>query len=205
MRNAGKEGLLTRISWRYAARARSLSLGVVALTLMTVAYAKAAVPRSLRAAHLYTQLAHTKSIAFGHGPKVLYDVFDPNCPYCHLLFNELKPLIGPDHLTVREVPVGYLTASSSDKAAAILMAKNPRQMLLRGETHFSFQHGMQIPLTIPSRAVRRTLHRTLRAVEAAAGYAIVPILAYKTKDGQAKFVVGQPGPQTLKTLIQSIR
>lgn len=205
MMNAERKSLSTRISRRYAARAWPAWVGVVVLILMTAGYAHAAVPRSVRAAHLYTQLGHAKWIAFGHGPKILYDVFDPNCPYCHLLFNELKPLIGPDHLTVREVPVGYLTTTSSAKAAAILMAKDPRQMLLRGETHFSFQHGMQIPLTIPSRAVRQVLHRTLQSVVAAAGYAIVPILAYKTKDGQAKFVIGQPGPQTLKTLIKSIR
>lgn len=205
MMNAERGSWLTRISRRYAARAWQAGVGMVMLTFMMGGYAHAAVPKSVRAAHLYAQLAHAKWIAFGHGPKILYDVFDPNCPYCHLLFNELKPLIGPDHLTVREVPVGYLTTTSSAKAAAILMAKDPRQMLLRGEAHFSFQHGMQIPLAIPSRAVRQALHRNLQAVVAAAGYAIVPILVYKKKDGQAKFVIGQPGPATLRVLIGSMR
>lgn len=205
MLTAGKESLLRYISHWYAQRARHSLLGVAVLALMATGYAHAALSRSVRAAHLYTQLGHTQWIAFGHGPKILYDVFDPNCPYCHLLFDELKPLIGPDHLTVRAVPVGYLTTTSSAKAAAILMAKDPRKMFLRGETHFSFQHGMQIPLTFPSPAVHEDLHRALQSVVAAAGYAIVPILAYKTKDGEARFVIGNPGPQTLKTLIKSIR
>ncbi|MHB8257057.1 MAG: hypothetical protein ACYDE0_07445 [Acidiferrobacterales bacterium] len=178
---------------------------MAALIFMAWNCAHAAVPRSVRAAQLYAGLAKAKWIAFGHGPKILYDVFDPNCPYCYLLWNKLKPLIGPDHLTVRVVPLGYLTATSSPKAAAILMAKNPRKMLLRGENHYSFQHGMQIPLTIPSRAVSGALHYNLDLVEAAAGYAIVPILAYEDKDGQAKFLIGPPGSQTLKNLIAQIR
>ena len=204
MMNAGRESLSTRISRRYAARAWQAWAGMVMLTLTTVGYAHAAVPKSVRAAHLYAQLGHVKWIAFGHGPKILYDVYDPNCPYCHLLFNELKPLIGPDHLTVRMVTVGYLTATSARKAATILMAKDPRQMVLRGEDHFS-RHGMQIPLTIPSRTVRRTLHYNLRLVSAAVGYTIVPVLVYKKNDGQARFVVGQPQLPALKAIIAGVQ
>lgn len=204
MMKLGSKGLSARIARRYAARAWQAWVGMAMLTLMTAAYAHAAVPRPVRAARLYAQLGHVKWIAFGHGPKILYDVYDPNCPYCHLLFNELKPLIGPDHLTVRMVTVGYLTATSALKAATILMAKDPRQMLLRGEAHFS-RHGMQIPLTIPSRAVRRALHHNLRLVSAALGYTIVPVLAYKKTDGQARFVVGEPQLQALKAIIAGVQ
>ena len=189
----------------YAASGVRTWVSVTALIFMAWGSAHAAVPKSVRAAHFYAGLAKAKWIVVGHGPKILYDVFDPNCPYCYLVWNRLKPLIGPDRLTVRMVPLGYLTPSSAAKAATILMAKNSQQMLLRGENHFSFQHGMRIPLAIPSHAVHRALHHNLHLVEAAAGYAIVPILAYKNKDGQAKFIIGQPGSRALKGVIESIQ
>lgn len=165
----------------------------------------ATMPKSVRAAHLYAGLAKAQWIALGHGPKIVYEVFDPNCPYCHLLFNELRPLIGPYKLTVRAVPVGYLSSTSMAKAATILTAKHPRRMFLYGERHYSFHHGMDIPLTIPSKRVRGILQHNIRLVSASAGYAIVPLLAYRTSDGQEKFVVGPPGRRKLKRIIATVR
>ena len=92
------------------------------------------------------------------------------------------------------VPIGYLVTTSAAKAASILMAKSPRQMLLRGENHFAFRQGMQIPITIPRRAVREALRHNLHLVVAAVGYAVVPVLVYHERtDGRATFVVGRPG------------
>lgn len=178
---------------------------IISVSFVCLANAWAAVPKPVRAARLYAGLARTQWIALGHGPRIIYDVFDPNCPYCHLLFNELRPLIGPYKLTVREIPVGYLSSTSMAKAATILMSRHPRQILLYGEKHYSFHHGMNVPLTIPSKRVRRILRSNIRLVSAAAGYAIVPVLSYRTSDDQVQFVVGQPGTRKLKRLIATIR
>jgi len=157
------------------------------------------------AAELYTKLAHAAWVPYGHGPKILYSIFDPNCPYCHMLFKELEPLIGPDHLTVREVPVGYLTKTSLLKAATILESKNPLQTILRGESGYVFKHGMAVELTNPSRRTRFALNHNLELLKATTGYRIVPVLVYLNRAGTAKFVAGQPDAKTLKTLIASIK
>ncbi|WP_438266993.1 hypothetical protein [Igneacidithiobacillus copahuensis] len=67
------------------------------------------------------------------GP-VIYDFFDPNCPYCHGMYDEEQPLIRAGKLTVRYVPVAYLMPSSAPEAAAILQSPH-RLSALR---HFGY-------------------------------------------------------------------
>ena len=189
---------------RAARMAKGMAI-IMAASWVCLASAWAAVPRPVRAARLYAGLARTQWIPFGHGSRIVYEVFDPNCPYCHLLFNELRPLIGPVKLTVRAVPVGYLSSTSMAKAATILMAKHPRRVVLRGEAHYSLHHGMAVPLRIPGKRVRGILRHNLRLVSAAVGYEMVPILAYKASSGEERFVVGRPGLRTLKRLIATMQ
>ncbi|WP_226841353.1 thioredoxin fold domain-containing protein [Acidithiobacillus ferrooxidans] len=62
------------------------------------------------------------SIQEGHKGPVIYDFFDPNCPYCHGMYDEEQPLIKAGKLSVRYVPVAYLMPSSTPEAAALLPA-----------------------------------------------------------------------------------
>ncbi len=54
---------------------------------------------------------------------IVYVVFDPNCPYCHLIWTALQSYEKAG-LQVRWVPVAYLRPSSGAKAAAMLTAKD---------------------------------------------------------------------------------
>ena len=56
----------------------------------------------------------------------LYVFEDPNCPYCHLVWQSLQPLQAKG-LTVHWVPVAFEAPDSANKAAAILSARNPEQ------------------------------------------------------------------------------
>lgn len=60
----------------------------------------------------------------GHKGPVIYDFFDPNCPYCHGMYDEEQPLIKAGKLTVRYVPVAYLMPSSTPEAAALLQSSH---------------------------------------------------------------------------------
>ena len=61
----------------------------------------------------------------GHKGPVIYDFFDPNCPYCHSMYDEEQALIQAGKLTVRYVPVAYLMPSSTPEAAALLQSPHP--------------------------------------------------------------------------------
>ena len=57
-------------------------------------------------------------------PHQVYIAVDPNCIYCHLLYQEVFPLIDSGELQVRWIPVGFLKQTSPGKSAALLNAKD---------------------------------------------------------------------------------
>ncbi|UEO00451.1 hypothetical protein A9R16_003355 [Acidiferrobacter thiooxydans] len=59
------------------------------------------------------------AITRGHGPYTLYIFWDPNCLYCHLLYEKLVRH-AQRQLTIHWVPVGIIKASSLGKAAAVI-------------------------------------------------------------------------------------
>ncbi len=55
-------------------------------------------------------------------PHKIIVMIDPNCIYCHLLYNALQPLIAEGQVQVRWLPVAFRAASSAGMAAAMLNA-----------------------------------------------------------------------------------
>lgn len=53
----------------------------------------------------------------------VYVFFDPQCPHCGMMWDEIKPLLPKMHF--RWIPVGLMTAQSTLQGAAILSAANP--------------------------------------------------------------------------------
>ncbi|MDE2090209.1 MAG: thioredoxin fold domain-containing protein [Gammaproteobacteria bacterium] len=78
-------------------------------------------------------------------PRLLLQVFfDPNCPYCHRVWEYLKPYEKAG-LAVRWIPVAFIKPSSMDKAVAILAAKDPAQAFEYNESHYDtvrFEGGL---------------------------------------------------------------
>lgn len=56
--------------------------------------------------------------------QIIYAVMDPNCIYCHILWQALQPY-EQEGLQVRWIPVGVVKPDSAGKAAAILEAPDP--------------------------------------------------------------------------------
>ena len=48
---------------------------------------------------------HIMYIQEGHQGPIIYDFQDPNCPYCHVMYEHEAALIQAGKLTVRYVPV----------------------------------------------------------------------------------------------------
>lgn len=60
--------------------------------------------------------------------KPVYVFFDANCPFCHLAWQALQPYVALG-LEVRWIPVAYLRPDSRQKAAAMLSAAQPLELL----------------------------------------------------------------------------
>jgi thiol:disulfide interchange protein DsbG len=189
-------------------RSRSARLpGLLALLLFLMPPLVAAAPNGTvrDAAPLLQRLDHAHWIAQGHGPHVLYVIFDPNCPYCHVLYDELQPRIHPDQLTVRYVPVGYLAPSSFGKAAAILEAKNPLAAMQKNEKGFNVtSHDGAIPEILPNTASTNALHSNMGILKAT-GQKIVPTLIYTRRDNTVKIIKGTPDQADLPAVLKEIR
>ena len=181
--------------------------GFLALLLFLVPPLVAAAPNGTvrDAVPLLQRLNHAHWIAQGHGPHILYVIFDPNCPYCHALYDELQPHIHPDQLTVRYVPVGYLAPSSFGKAAAILEAKNPLAAMQKNESGFDkTSHHGAIAEILPNAASTNTLHSNM-AILKATGQKIVPTLIYTRRDNTVKIIKGTPDKTDLPAVLKEIR
>jgi thiol:disulfide interchange protein DsbG len=66
---------------------------------------------------------------------VLYEIFDPNCYYCHELWGEMQSQY-QHGVQIRYILVGIISDTSPTKAAAILEAANPVQALKQNETEW---------------------------------------------------------------------
>lgn len=138
------------------------------------------------------------AIREGHGPRQLAIFFDPNCPYCHHLYEALQPLIGPHHLTVSWIPVGILTLTSYGKAAALLRAPDARAALARDERGFGPTGGDVVPRrATPKVAAELAANAALLSRGGGEG---VPFLVFVTPTG-VRTLTGLPPRPRLQALL----
>jgi thiol:disulfide interchange protein DsbG len=133
----------------------------------------------------------------------IYVVFDPNCIYCHRLFDLLQPYIAKGSLAVRWVPVAFLRPTSQGRVYAMLSSSNPQAVLTANETNFneSTEEGGAPILSTPSTQVKQQLVNNM-AFLTAAQITVTPVLFYKSTKGLAGMITGLPDATKLSTLIQ---
>jgi len=74
--------------------------------------------------------ADTASVTLGSdkAPAEITVLFDPNCGFCKIMHQLIKPAVEAGELRVRYVPVAILGGDSDRKAAALLTTKDPMKM-----------------------------------------------------------------------------
>src|SRR5699024_6240716 len=90
------------------------------------------------AERMWAKLSDATWVAEGadSAPHTLYAFSDPNCPYCHLFWQRVRPWVESGQVQIRYVLVGVIARSSPHKAAAILTADSPVSALLENEHKF---------------------------------------------------------------------
>jgi thiol:disulfide interchange protein DsbG len=160
-----------------------------------------------RAATLLGKMGQATSISEGNGPHLIYVFFDPNCPYCHKLYEELRPYVKTGGLEVRWVPVGILTRTSLGKAAAILEAKSPIQAFYKNEDDWNFgdtPNGGIEPLPKPAESAVFKLNANAALLNEA-GISGVPVTVFRGDDGKAYFFTGARDAGRLAAIIKHVR
>jgi thiol:disulfide interchange protein DsbG len=186
--------------------AASLSLAVFAQ-----ADAKALVTNQKSAEqNLWTQTL-PKQLTYiqdGHGGPVIYDFQDPNCPYCHALYENEAPLVREGKLTVRYVPVAILTPESTGEAAAWLSSPHPVQTLQHFETivgsAFQTRDFSHLPHSQVTAKIRQELQEN-KKIFVELGFDGTPALLFRAKNGQLGTIPGYMTASQLRQLIPDLR
>lgn len=149
----------------------------------------------------------TQWIAQGNNnaPHKAYIVVDPNCIFCHQLFETLQPEIAKGNLAVRWIVVGFLKPSSPGKAMAILSAKDPLTALKTNEQQFNTgeESGGITPIAQPTKSQKSMLLTNNDFVKKFQIFQ-TPVIFYKTAKGQARMQAGLPHETVLQAVIKNM-
>jgi len=162
--------------------------------------------RHKAAASVLADMKQASWIRDGKSAHVIYVFFDPNCPYCHKVYEMLRPHVQRGEVELRWVVVGKLTTTSIGKAATILEAKDPTEAFYRNERDFSQATGSFGGIEeepVPREDTIRRLNTNLALLNRT-GFDAVPTLLFRTKDGKADIVRGAPPLGFLEKLVKNL-
>lgn len=153
----------------------------------------------------------TTGVPVGSGQRVVDVFFDPNCPYCHTLFDALKPWVGKQGLEFVWIPVGVLAPSSGPKAAAILQAQDRVAALERNERDYDLNPqagsgGGIVPAKQVDATTRAVLARNKDVLQLAGPYFAFPLMVWRDKSGHAQMFLGAPRDDTqVQDMLATVR
>lgn len=143
---------------------------------------------------MFADLHQATWVRDGKSAHVIYVFFDPNCPFCHKVYETLRPQVERGAVELRWIPIGTLMVTSPGKAATILEASNPTEALYKNERGFSRDTGSFGGIEeepVPRDDTVRRLEANLKLLRKS-GNDAVPLLLFRTRDGRADFILGAP-------------
>ena len=162
--------------------------------------------RQKAAASMLADIQQTTWIRDGKSAHVMYVFFDPNCPYCHKVYEMLRPQVQRGEVELRWVVIGKLMTTSTGKAAAMLEANDPTEAFYRNERGFSQETGSFGGIEEEPAPREETLRRlnANHALLNRSGFDAVPALLFRTKDGKADIIRGAPPAAFLEKLVKDL-
>ncbi len=193
------------MSQRYVATLVTAVIFIAVAGLTAAEPAKAGAQQKA-AASILADIKQATWIRDGKSAHVIYVFFDPNCPYCHKVYEMLRPQVERGEVELRWIPVGKLMATSTGKAASILEAKDPTEAFYKNERGFSQETGSFGGIEeepVPSADTIRRLNANLALLNRS-GFDAVPSLVFRTRDGQADFIRGAPPAAFLEKMLKEL-
>ncbi len=187
----------------------ALLLVSLAIGLSNPAAAAApAVPnkRATASASMLADIQQATWIRDGKSAHVIYVFFDPNCPYCHKIYADLRPQVSRGEVELRWIPLGILMTTSLGKAAAILEAKDPVEAFHQNERGFSQETGSYGGIAeepLPQDETVKKLERN-HALLKRSGHDAVPSLLFRSRDGGTHFIPGAPPAGVLNQIVRDL-
>ena len=157
-----------------------------------------------KAAGVYHDLPMQASFIEGdaQAPHKMIAIMDPNCIFCHRLYDALKPHIASGQLAVKWIVAGFLKPSSAGKAYAILSAKDPAKALAQNEANFNehTEEGAIDPISNPSATVKQAVAQA-NAFLQKHQLPGTPAILYLDQNHKPQLIEGMPNPSQLTTVL----
>lgn len=164
-------------------------------TLMVKTGLSEGIPRRLARAAL------VKDVAPSPDAPVIYVFTDPQCPYCHRLWQQIRSMKAPA-VEFRYVLVGVIAPQSTGQAAAILQSKDPLATLTRHES--ILEHGGIAPAATIRPDVREALSINATLMDAI-GLVATPAMVIQSRTGEVSAIVGLPSETDLAAIVSSVQ
>lgn len=139
-----------------------------------------------------------------NAPHKMYVMIEPNCIACHMLYQELQPMINSGQLAVRWILVSFMKPQSDGMSAAIMLAKDPGAAMAQNEHDFDTktETGGIKPVAV-TESIKQKLKQNMDFMTKA-GFAGTPAIIYKTTDGKYQVVRGYMGGAELQKAVSSM-
>lgn len=149
---------------------------------------------------IWSQLENSTWVAEGSedAARTVYVFSDPNCPYCHVFWEQAQPWVQAGKVELRHVMVGIIGKTSPNKAAAIITANNPEQALVKNKKSFK-QGGITPMQDIPAQAHSK-LKANLRLM-GQLGLRGTPGVIYRDDQGTVQIWRGVPPEQAMSKVM----
>lgn len=130
--------------------------------------------------------------------RIVYVFADPYCPYCTQFWEQAQPWLKSGKVQLRVLLVGMLRPDSGQKAAAILMSKDPAKTLADYENSKG-KLALQKPERIDP-VIGEALKDNLTLMDDLGGNA-TPSIYYLNAEGRLQQHQGMPDAETLNTIL----
>lgn len=125
------------------------------------------------------KMLNAPGFVWGSSGPLITAFLDPNCIYCHKLYEEVAPLVNSGKLRVKVVPVGFLKASSVAKATTIMMSPNPSDAWALNEAHFNTaaEEGGIVPAKVLNAQVENNVKSNTALLASTGGVATPTVIS----------------------------
>lgn len=130
--------------------------------------------------------------------RIIYTFSDPNCPFCNRFWQAARPWVEAGKVQLRHVLVGVIREDSANKAAAILTAASPGDMLARNERAYA-TGGIPGSAAVPPE-VRAKLDANERLM-VELGFQGTPGILFRDAKGLVQRRSGMPSASDLPTVL----
>ncbi|GAB3035092.1 MULTISPECIES: thiol:disulfide interchange protein DsbG [Oleiagrimonas] len=147
----------------------------------------------------WSKLAKADWISEGakHAKRTVYVFTDTECPYCHRLWNAIRPQVKNGEVQVRYLLVAVIKPQSLPRAASVLDAADPIKAFARNERDFR-DSPIKLAATIPP-ATRAKIAANVELMNTF-GIDGTPGIVYKDEQGRIHSLSGMPPESGIKAI-----